>query len=48
MPREALAAERTRHRLPVPPEMRDRQPFVVDALSMHIIAPWPHNRAGAR
>ena len=44
MPREALAAERTRHRCPLPLEMRNRQPFVVDALSGHIIAPWPPKR----
>jgi hypothetical protein len=44
MGREAFAVERTRHRCPLPPEMRDRQPFVVDAYAGHIIAPWPKNR----
>jgi hypothetical protein len=44
MPRSALAAERARHLCPLPEEMRDHQPFLVDALSMHIIAPWPPKR----
>ena len=36
--------DRVRHLLPLPPEMRARQPFVIDARTMRIIAPWPAKR----
>lgn len=36
--------DRVRHLLPLPPEMRARQPFVIDARMMRIIAPWPAKR----
>jgi len=44
MPRRAHDEERARHLLPVPEEMRERHGFIVDALSGHIIAPWPPKR----
>jgi hypothetical protein len=46
MPRTAAinAEPRDRHRLPVPFEMRERQPFLVDVMRMEIIAPWPRRR----
>jgi hypothetical protein len=44
----AVTAEpRSRHRLPVPFEMRAQQPFLVDAYAGHIIAPWPRRRPAA-
>jgi hypothetical protein len=33
-----------RWRLPVPPEMRERQPFLADVGSGRLIAPWPRNK----
>jgi hypothetical protein len=46
MPRPAavVAEPRDRHKLPMPFEMRERQPFLVDAYAGHIIAPWPRRR----
>jgi hypothetical protein len=36
--------DRVRHLLPLPPETRARQPFVIDTRTMRIIAPWPEKR----
>jgi hypothetical protein len=30
--------------LPLPPEMRERQPFLLDARRGRIIAPWPRKK----
>jgi len=35
---------RARHLLPLPPERRAQQPFVLDARTGQIIAPWPRKR----
>jgi hypothetical protein len=43
-PAAVVSEPRDRHKLPVPLEMRDRQPFVVDVMRMEIIAPWPRRR----
>jgi hypothetical protein len=41
----AIAADlRNRHRLPPPLEMRERQPFLIDAYTGRLVAPWPRRR----
>jgi hypothetical protein len=44
MPRHAFAGDVRRHLLPLPPERRQQQPFVLDARRRRIIAPWPRKR----
>jgi hypothetical protein len=40
----ALLKAEQRHRLPLPREMRERQPFVIDVATHTLCAPWPRNR----
>jgi hypothetical protein len=39
-----IASDLRLHRLPLPPEQREQQPFVLDAATMQVIAPWPVQR----
>jgi hypothetical protein len=46
MPRYRNAtADHARHLLPLPLERRVEQPFVLDARTGQIVAPWPRKRA---
>ena len=44
MPRHTVVADRRRHLLPLPPGRHEQLPFVIDAVSGRIIAPWPPKR----
>jgi hypothetical protein len=37
--------EKSRHRIPLPLERRQLQPFVLDSRAGRVIAPWPRKRA---
>jgi hypothetical protein len=44
MPHHVVVADRRRHLLPLPEPQRAQQPFVIDARTGRIIAPWAPKR----